>query len=151
MHQPTPPPTVADAGHPTTGSKFGCLVPGYPPMRMPRDTGAILIQSCEFDPAGALAAFTGTWHAHLAPTDTGDDAVVLQLHAPATGEPDHVDVRIWFARHHRWHPVGRWDAAGPDWPWLAAPIIAAAATGLPARLPKPHTGSQCASTACTPA
>jgi hypothetical protein len=124
---PHPAPADTVTGDATTGSsRFVCVLPGYPPMRMPHATGAILIHSCDLDPAGAVTAFTGTWHAHLAPTDTTDHQLPLQLFAPATDDPDHVDVRLWIARHRRWYPLGRWDAAGPEWPWLAAPVIAAA-------------------------
>lgn len=134
MSSPTPspvrhgPPSLE--GRRPPGTRLVCRVPPYPPMRMPGTgrTGAYLIDATELDPGGGLAAFTATWHERLTPDDTGDGEVVLQLLAPTDGDPHRADVRVWVARDHRWCPVGRWDASGPDWLWHAAPIIAAAFT-----------------------
>lgn len=132
MGFPTPPPLRHGPTPPTRRRPFCtrlvCRVPAYPPLRMPgtAGAGAYVIDACELDPSGALTALTATWHERLTPDDTGDGEVVLQLLAPSDGDPDRTDVRVWIARGHRWHPVGRWNAVGPDWLGQVAPVIAAA-------------------------
>lgn len=106
-----------------------CTLGPRPVMRMPRNTGAIVVHSAEVDPSGAVASFTGTWRPRLTPNDTRLGELVLQLLEPSCpdgDEADRVDVRLWLARRGRWVRLGAWTNAGPGWPHQLAPWIHAA-------------------------
>lgn len=109
-------------------ARFFHTVGTYPSMRMPRNTGAIHLDSADLDPSGSLCTLTGTWTPRLTPTDTDDGDLVLQLHAPHD-QPDNLErtnVRLWLARTHSWHHLRSWYDSGPGWPHDIAPWVHAA-------------------------
>lgn len=52
------------------------------PMRMPRNTGGILITTLDIDPHGGLVSFGGTWQPHVDLTTTRPGTVVVQVLPP---------------------------------------------------------------------
>ncbi|MGW5646220.1 hypothetical protein ACWEV3_40255 [Saccharopolyspora sp. NPDC003752] len=100
-----------------------------PSMRMPGNSGGILIENAQADPSGGLAALSGTWDARLNPSRTPEGTLVLQLLPPANSDCDRLDradVWLWLARRGHWHRLGHWPKTGWDWPHRAAPLIRAA-------------------------
>ncbi|MBB5157452.1 hypothetical protein [Saccharopolyspora phatthalungensis] len=111
-------------------------------MRMPRNTGGIVITSADTDPAHALTGFTGTWNPHLSPGILPTGTVVLQLLPPTGGDdPDLADVWLWITRGGRWLRVGCWKNSGPGWTYRAAPLIHAALTARHTRSARQDAGT----------
>lgn len=112
--------------------RITCHLGAYPVMRMPRDTGGIVVHSADFAPDGAFSGFTGTWDPFLPARSVAECTLALQLTAPRNTDDDHrrVDVRLWLTRNATWHRLGNWPGAGPGWPQLIAPFVHAAS--LPA-------------------
>lgn len=109
-----------------------------PPMRMPGNTGGIVVTRADSDPTGALIGFSGFWSRRLDPDSVGEHAVVVQLFSPARGvdTADRSDVFLWFTQRRRWRLLRGWKNIGPGWPHEAAPLVHAA---LAAQPPSTHT------------
>lgn len=109
-------------------SRVTCRLAAYPVMRMPRDSGAIVVHSADFAPDGAFVGFTGLWDPFLPSRTVTDGTLAVQLVAPRHGEGDHhrADVGLWVLRNATWHRLGTWPDAGPGWPHLIAPFLHAA-------------------------
>lgn len=135
---------------PAARTRLTCTLGPPPPMRMPRNTGGIVITSTDRDPHQALTGFTGAWKPNLSPATLPTGTVVLQLLPPADGDdPDLVDVWLWLTRHGRWLMLSCWKNAGPGWTYRAAPLIHAALPAPPASA-APQAGAAPQNTASSP-
>ncbi len=138
-HQPTPPPVATgQPSHTRQQAAFRCDTSRYPPMRMPAEHGAVLIDDIIATPTAELAELTGTWRAYLETAGIADAALALQLFTPMSTGTDlgaraHVALWIYTAHTTRWVLIRRWNNAGPGWPHHIAPWLAAATAATAVR------------------
>jgi len=127
-----PPARPSDHDEQTTTAR--CVLPAdavilipttsTPPLQPPDGAWALLIIAADQAEAGAdVVLFAGRWITHQ-PADCRDGDLVLRFTPSTTPGASHTTVEMLWASQSRWHPVGRWPDAGPDWPHVVSPTAA---------------------------